>query len=211
MSEAGTVPLSRMRKAVVRTVLASAAIPQYSLEIDLPRDTLEAGRRRLRESAPEASVTDVVHVAVAAALRAHPGANSSYTEAGIVRHASVNLAFIVEVPDGMVTPVIVDAQALEPHEFVAERKRLTAAALDGSLAPAESMSGTFTVSNLGPLGVHRFTAMVLPPQAAVLALGAPAPDGVLTLTLTCDHRVLDGAPAARFLREIADNIEKGTP
>lgn len=200
------VAFSRMRKAIVRTVTASAAIPQYSLEIDLPVDPILQAKDRARIEVPSASVSDIIHQAVSGALAQHPLLNASYTDEGTTLHSAVNLAFIVEVGDGMLTPAIEDAHRLNLAELSSERVRLTAAAMNGALTPDEVLRGTFTVSNLGTLGIHRFNAMVLPPQAAVLAVGAPTPEGRLTVTLSCDHRVVDGAPAARFLREIADRL-----
>lgn len=205
------VPLSRMRKAVVRTVIASAAVPQYSVSLDVPFDTVKAARDRARESVPGASVSDAINLAVIRALQAHPNVNATFTDEGIITHSAINLAFIIEVEDGMVAPAILDAANRSLEELVAERTRLTEAALSGGLRPEELLNGTFTISNLGTLGIHRFNAMVLPPQAAVLAVGAPTADGILTLTLTSDHRVIDGAPAARFLTEIARQLTQETP
>lgn len=197
---------NRMRRAIIRTVTASVAIPQYSLEIDVPIAPIRATVSAARTNCPQASVSDVIHRAVARALVAHPALNASYAEGGTTVHSAVNLAFIVEVPGGMVTPAIPDAGRLDIAALSAERVRLTRAAEAGTLTPAELLNGTFTVSNLGTLGVHRFNAMVLPPQAAILAVGAPTEDGKVTLTLSCDHRIVDGAPAARFLRCVADEL-----
>ena len=194
---------TRMRRAVVRSVLASAAVPQFSVEVDIVATALLQAHRALREQLAQVSVIDLVHRATAEALVEHPGVNASFLDEAAVRHDRVNVGFIVEVADGMYAPAIANADSLALSELAAERRRLTDAALAGRLTPAELLSGTFTVSNLGPLGVHRFTAMVLPPQAGVLALGTPTPAGVLTLTLTCDHRVVDGAPAARFLHAVS--------
>ena len=203
------VALSKMRRAVVRTVMASANVPQYSISVDVPVATVLAACNRARESTPGVSISDIINAAVVQALVAHPRVNSSFTDEGIVQHSAVNLAFIVEVADGMVAPAILDAAPRSMEELASERVRLTASALAGSLRPAELLSGTFTVSNLGPLGVHRFNAMVLPPQAAILAIGAPTEAGFISLTLTCDHRVVDGAPAARFLTEIVGRLAEG--
>lgn len=201
------VALSRMRRAVVRTVTASAAVPQYSVSVDVPVASVLAARNRVAETGARVSISDIIHAAVVRALVKHPNLNASYTDDGIVQHSAVNLAFIVEVDDGMVAPAILDAASLAIGELAAERVRLTESALGGTLRPEELLSGTFTVSNLGTLGVHRFNAMVLPPQAAILAVGAPTDGGLISLTLTCDHRAVDGAPAARFLTEIVQQLE----
>ena len=151
-------------------------------------------------------MSDVNNAAVAQALVAHPNVNAMFGDNEIVQHDEVNVAFIVEVSDGMVTPVIRNAADLSMAELADERIRLTAGALTGRLTPEEMMTGTFTVSNLGPLGIHRFTAMVLPGQAAVLAVGGVNPQGFITFTVSCDHRVIDGAPAARFLNTLVEKI-----
>lgn len=195
-----------MRRAIVRTVTASASVPQYSISIDVLWDDVRAVREHALSQAPGISISDVIAAAVVRSLTAHPHVNSSYTEAGIVQHSKVNLSFIVEVTDGMVAPAIMDAGAKTIGELASERVRLTTAAQAGGLRPEELLSGTFTISNLGMLGIHRFNAMVLPPQAAILAVGAPSRDGLLSLTLTCDHRVIDGAPGARFLSDVARHM-----
>jgi pyruvate dehydrogenase E2 component (dihydrolipoamide acetyltransferase) len=202
------VAFSRMRKAVVRTVTASASVPQYSLAVDVAVAPILRAKEAARDSAPRASVSDVIHSAVVRSLAEHRNVNASFTEQGTVLHSSVNLAFIVEVADGMVAPAIIDADHLDIAGLATERVRLTEAALAGALTPEELLNGTFTVSNLGTLGIHRFNAMVLPPQAAILAIGSPTPGAELTLTLSCDHRVIDGAPAARFLRQVADLLSE---
>jgi pyruvate dehydrogenase E2 component (dihydrolipoamide acetyltransferase) len=206
VTTAAPVAPSRMRRAVIRSVTASAAVPQYSVELDVDLTAVLQLRRRLRADLPRVSVTDLLHRAVAATLPEHPLLNSAFTDDGVVTHAEVNLAFIVEVGDGMLTPTIRGADRLDLAALADERVRLTAAAGAGRLTGEELLSGTFTVSNLGPLGVHRFRAMLLPPQAAILAVGAAGDDRRLTLTLTCDHRVVDGAPAARFLAALGRRL-----
>jgi pyruvate dehydrogenase E2 component (dihydrolipoamide acetyltransferase) len=197
------VPLSRLRRAVVRTVVASAAVPQFTVErtVDVrPVQHLRAaGGRRF-------SLSDALTAATAGALAAHRRLNASWTEEGIVEHGAVNVGLAVAVEDGLVIPAIRGADRRGLGELAAERVRLTAAARAGTLRPDDVFSTTFTISNLGPHGVHRFRALVLPPQAAVLAVGAVV-DGRLELALSCDHRVVDGAPAAGFLAEVADRLE----
>lgn len=197
------VSLSRMRRAVVRTVTASAAVPQFSVEYDVDTAPLVTARDHWRSSGSgTVSVTDLLNAAVARTLPDHPLLTASFSEQGTVVPGDVHVAFIVEVDDGMMTPVLRHADRLSIPDLSVERGRLTAAARGGGLRPEELLSGTFTVSNLGPLGIPRFTAMVLPPQSAVLAVGSATPAGTLTLTLSCDHRVIDGAPAARFLADV---------
>jgi pyruvate dehydrogenase E2 component (dihydrolipoamide acetyltransferase) len=197
------VPLTRLRRAVVRTVVASAAVPQFTVEraadVRAVQHLREAGGRRF-------SLSDALTAATAAALVTHRRLNASWTEEGIVEHGAVNVGLAVAVEDGLVVPAIRDADRRDLADLAAERTRLTAAAREGTLRPDDVFSTTFTVSNLGPHGVHRFRALVLPPQAGILAVGAVV-DGRLELALSCDHRVVDGAPAAGFLAEVADRLE----
>jgi pyruvate dehydrogenase E2 component (dihydrolipoamide acetyltransferase) len=200
------VPLTRLRKAVVRTVVASAAVPQFTVErtvdVRAVQRLREAGGRRF-------SLSDALTAATAAGLAAHRRLNASWTEEGIVEHGAVNVGLAVAVEDGLLVPAIRDADRRSLEELAAERVRLTTAAREGTLRPDDLFSTTFTISNLGPHGVSRFRALVLPPQAAILAVGAVV-DGRLELALSCDHRVVDGAPAAVFLAEVADRLEDPT-
>lgn len=203
--EAGqrVVPLTRLRAAVARTVTASAAIPQFTVEYDVEVAGMSAIRAQLPASV---SYTDMVHAATAQALTRHRRLNASWGEQGIVEHASVNLGFALAVAaqDGIVVPSILDADKLTLPELAERRRSLTGAALEGGLRPADVLYTTFTVSNLGATGVSRFSALVLPPQAAILAVGGARPHGTMTLALSCDHRVVDGLPAAVFLRDVAE-------
>jgi pyruvate dehydrogenase E2 component (dihydrolipoamide acetyltransferase) len=112
----------------------------------------------------------------------------------------------MESQDGLVVPSILDADRLSLAELADRRRALTEAAREGRLKPADVFSTTFTVSNLGPTGVSRFRALVLPPQAGILAVGGTSPRGTMALALSCDHRVVDGLPAAMFLRDVAERL-----
>jgi pyruvate dehydrogenase E2 component (dihydrolipoamide acetyltransferase) len=198
-------PLSRMRRAIVKAMSASAAIPQFSIEMGLGIARLRA----VREQVPadrRPSYVDALVASVARALRDHPSVNASFTDDGIVRHAQRNVALAIALDDGLVSPAIGQADALGIEALAAERRRLTAAAKAGALTPEEVLSATFTISNLGPLGVRRFQALVVPPQAAILAVGGVEQDA-MALTLSADHRVLDGAPAALFLGQVRAQLE----
>lgn len=199
-------PLSRMRRAVAKTVTLSASIPQFSVQVDVPFARVRESLTDARVHVPGASISDVINAAVIDSLREHPLVNSSFTEEGIVAHDQVALSFMVESGDGLLTPVIHNADARTLAELSDERVRLTHLATAGGLTAVDLLGGTFTVSNLGPLGVHRFNALVIPGQSAILAVGAPTAEGVLTLTLSVDHRVVDGAPAARFLSAVGERL-----
>jgi pyruvate dehydrogenase E2 component (dihydrolipoamide acetyltransferase) len=185
---------------------ASALVPQFTVEVDVPLGELAELRARWRSAGRPVSVADVLTAATARALRSHPRVNASWTDAAILEHADINIGLAVAVPDGLVAPAVLRADTLDLPGLAAERTRLTAAARESRLTPEELLSATFTISNLGPFGVSRFRALVVPPQAAILAVGGPRTDGTTTLALSCDHRVLDGAPAAEFLRDLAGSL-----
>jgi len=198
-------PLNRMRKAIAKAMSVSATIPQFGVEMELDVGVLAAAREQIaKERRP--SYADALTASVARALRDHPWVNASITEEGIVEHEDVNVALAVAIEGGLISPVIVAADTRSISELAAERVRITAAAKEGALKPEEILSATFTISNLGPLGVRRFNGLVVPPQAAILAVGA-IEAGRMSLTLSVDHRLIDGAPAALFLGQVREQLE----
>jgi pyruvate dehydrogenase E2 component (dihydrolipoamide acetyltransferase) len=163
--------------------------------------------------------TDLLVKLVAAALVRHPRVNVSWKDGGIVQHADVNVGLAVAIDDGLVVPVIHRADTLGLAEIAARREDVVARAQGGKLRPADIQGGVFTISNLGMFGVDAFNAIVNPPQAAILAVGRiadrvvavngqPAVQPTMVLTLSCDHRALDGARGAGFLGALADLIEE---
>lgn len=201
------IPLTRMRRAIAKAMTASALVPQFTIEVDADLAPVAAARDRLRDAGRTVSVTDFLVVASAQALRAHRRVNASFADDAILEHDVVNVGLAVALDDGLIAPAVFDADALAIDAVAAERVRLTEAARAGTLTVEEVMSATFTISNLGPLGITRFRALVVPPQAAILAVGSTGPDGLACLSLSCDHRVIDGAPAAAFLRAVVDRLE----
>jgi pyruvate dehydrogenase E2 component (dihydrolipoamide acetyltransferase) len=197
-------PLSRLRRAIVKSLNASAAIPQFAVEMVLDAGPLIEARGAVTAE-PRPSYSDAIVASVAAALRDHRSLNASLCDEGIVRHEEINVAFAVALDGGLVSPAIEHAEQHSLRELAAERVRLTEAAHGGTLTPRELLSATFTISNLGPLGVRRFNALVIPPQVAILAVGA-LEQGEIALTLSVDHRVVDGAPAAEFLGQIRSQL-----
>lgn len=193
--------LSPMRRAVAATMTASAAIPQFTLEA---RADASAARRHARDI----SVEDVVIAAAAQALTRHRRLNASFGD-GIEEHPEINIGVAIAVDDGIVAPAVRDADQLTIADIRKERRRLVDAARAGTLRPAELYSATFTISNLGAHRIRRFHALVIPPQAAILAVGALDRRNRLWLSLSVDHRVTDGVPAARFLTDVVDTIEGG--
>lgn len=198
-------PLSRMRKAIAKTMTQSAAIPQFAVEMELDTEKL-AGFRAELPAERRPSYVDALVASVAAALRDHPALNSSLTDEGIIYHDEINVALAIALDEGLISPAITEADKRSIEELAAERSRITAAARVGTLKPKEVLSATFTISNLGPLGVRRFNALVVPPQVAILAVGA-IKDGTMVLDLSVDHRLIDGAPAALFLGQIRSQLE----
>ncbi len=211
--------LSRMRVAIARTVTESwQTIPHFSVTVDVTMDAAEEIRRELKQSGTALSVNDLILKAAALALRKYPRANSSFSNNQIITHEAVNIGSAVSLPDGLLVPVIRGCDTLSLREIGAESRRLVTAARDGRLSEAEMTGGTFSISNLGRYGITSFTAVILPSQAAILAVGAvretvvprkglPYLAQVITLTLSADHRLLDGAYAAEFLKQIRTFLE----
>lgn len=168
-----------------------------------------------KRSSERLTYTDLLVKVVATALRLHPRLNAAWQNGAIVTHDEVNIALAVATPDGLVAPVIPHADDLSLSGIARRRAEMVARAQTGKLRPDDIQSGTFTISNLGMYGVDAFTAIINSPQAAILAVGAlvdrvipvdgqPAVRPTITLTLSCDHRVVDGARGAQFLATVAE-------
>jgi pyruvate dehydrogenase E2 component (dihydrolipoamide acetyltransferase) len=212
---------SGYRRAMAPHMTASAAIPQFTVTRSIRMDGL-AGLRRHLKAAQRAgggvpSVTDFVLRAVALALIEHPRLNARWDDGRIVLFQTVNLGVAVATDHGLVVPVIPGAEALTVGEISDALGTLAGKAREAKLNAADLADGTFTVSNLGPFGVDRFTALVNPPQAAILAVGAMrtvpvwendsvAGRPVIEFTLSGDHRVADGADGAGFLESLARRL-----
>jgi pyruvate dehydrogenase E2 component (dihydrolipoamide acetyltransferase) len=209
------LPLSRNRRAIASLMAASASIPQFGLDAHVDLTELLA----LRKENGRFSVGDAVIRAAALALRAHPELNASFDDDAIVRHGSVNLGVGIIGPEGLIVVVVRDADRLSIGELASERRRLADAAEQEKLRGEEVIGATFVISNLGPAGVARFQALLVPPAAAILAVGAVREHlrlteagvegfSALTLCLTCDHRVVDGLDGARFLEAVTILLEQ---
>jgi pyruvate dehydrogenase E2 component (dihydrolipoamide acetyltransferase) len=208
------IPLTRMRKAIAAAMTRSSSeAPQFSIERDVD---MSAANARRKEAG--ASYTDIVVSAAAKALGAHPRLRSRFDGDAIVEQAGVHVGLAVAVSDGLLVPVIRDADTKDLATLAKDRERLEEGAHAGRLGADALTGAVFSVSNLGSLGVDRFTALVNPPESAILAMGrvrdrVVARDGkaevrpVVTLTLSVDHRVADGADAARFLDDVAKRLE----
>jgi pyruvate dehydrogenase E2 component (dihydrolipoamide acetyltransferase) len=175
--------------------------------------------RASKQTGARVTYTDLLVKLVAATLAQHPRANASWRDGAIARNAEINVGLAVAVDDGLIVPVIHRADTLTLQEIAARREDVVARGQAGKLRPADIQGGGFTISNLGMYGVDAFSAIVNPPQAAILAVGRiadrvvavngqPAVQPIMVLTLSCDHRALDGARAARFLGALADLVEE---
>jgi pyruvate dehydrogenase E2 component (dihydrolipoamide acetyltransferase) len=208
------IPHGAMRKAIAETLQrAKQTIPHFYLTIDVEADKLLALRAELNArpgAESKLSVNDFLLRAAALALGQVPEVNVHYAEDGIKRFAAVGLGVAVAIESGLIVPVIPDAAQKSVWEIGARARTLAARARDRSLTAADLAGGTFTVSNLGMFGIRHFEAIINPPQGAILAVGATrreareAPQGVsfvsvMSVTLSCDHRAIDGAVGSRFL------------
>jgi pyruvate dehydrogenase E2 component (dihydrolipoamide acetyltransferase) len=214
-----TIPLSRLRSAIAKTVAESwRTIPHFSVSADLIMDEAEAVRRQLKGGGIEVSLNDLIVKGVALALGKFPRLNASFAAEAIKLHGEINIGIAVGVPDGVLVPVIPSCQRLPLQEIAAASHRLVDRARSGALSEQEMSGGTFSVSNLGMYGVSQFSAVIYPSQAGVLAVGAvsdavvvrggvPACARLMKLTLSADHRIVDGAYAAEFLAELKDTLE----
>jgi pyruvate dehydrogenase E2 component (dihydrolipoamide acetyltransferase) len=218
------VPLDGMRKTVARRMTDSFRdVPHFPLTIDLEIDRLLEARARLNalleKDGVKVSVNDIVIKAAASALTRVPEANASYTPEGLAMHHHADVAMAVALEHGLITPIIRAAETKGLAQIASESKDLADRARAKKLKPDEFQGGTFTVSNLGMFGIKSFASIINEPQGAILSVGAgekrPVARGdqlavatVMTVTLTCDHRVVDGAIGARFLAAFKAMIEE---
>jgi pyruvate dehydrogenase E2 component (dihydrolipoamide acetyltransferase) len=223
------VPLSNIRKAIARRMSESKReAPHFYLTIDCEVDALVRGRAELNAQlakeqgegeAAALTLNDFLIRAVALALRKVPEANVAYAQDRLRQYSRADVAVAVAVPGGLITPIIFDAANKGVATIAAEMRALAERAREGKLLPAEYEGGTFTLSNLGMFGIREFAAILNPPQACLLAVGAatrrPVVKGdavvsatVMTCTLSIDHRALDGAIGARLLAEFKRLVEQ---
>ena len=220
------VPLSQMRRTIARRMVESVTTtPHFYLTTTVDATDLVAFRTQLLAQAEAAgeplkvSLNDLILRAVAVALRRMPAVNVSFAEQDLIRHAHVNVGIAVATDRGLIVPVIRDADQKSIRQIAGEARDLADRARDGKLQPADYRGGTFTVSNLGMFGIDFFTAVINPPEAGILAIGAVVREPAefqgqvalrerLHLTLSVDHRALDGALGARFLQLLKKLLEQ---
>ena len=223
--ETVVVPLAGMRRTIAERMTASyREAPHITFTVRVDMSGFERVRAQFNARAeaagvPRASVTALIVKAVAWALKRHPYLNSTLRGEEIHLLPEVNVGVAVALEEGLIVPVVREADRKGVAEITAGVHDLTVRAREGQLGPADVAGGTFTVSNLGPFGIEQFTAIINPPQAAILAVGATQPEPVvdeegqvvvrpvMRMTLSADHRVVDGAIAARFLADLREALE----
>jgi pyruvate dehydrogenase E2 component (dihydrolipoamide acetyltransferase) len=221
-AESTLVENSQMRRIIAERLQQSKLeAPHFYLNMDIEIDTMLAARKALNASAPEGvkvSVNDMIIKAAAVALKMVPGANASWEGSHTRLYAHADIAVAVAVKGGLVTPIVSRAEEKGLYAISREMVDLAARAREGKLLPEEFNGGTFTISNLGMYGITSFSAVINPPQGAILAIGAGEPRPVvrngevtvatmMTATLSCDHRVVDGAIGAEWLAAFKQVVE----
>ena len=215
------VPVSQMRKVIAKRLAeAKFSAPEFYLTITVDMDQAVSSRTRINENAPvKISFNDFVLKATALALKKHPAVNSSWMGDKIRVNHHVNIGVAVAVEDGLLVPVVRFADTKSLSQISQEVKEFAARAKNKKLQPADWEGSTFTISNLGMFGMDEFTAIINPPDACILAIssiqqipvvknGAIVPGNVMKLTMTCDHRVVDGATGAAFLQTLKGLLEE---
>jgi len=215
------IPVSQMRKVIAKRLSeAKFSAPEFYLTIIVDMDQAVSSRTRINENAPvKISFNDFVLKATALALKKHPAVNSSWLGDKIRVNHHVNIGVAVAVEDGLLVPVVRFADTKSLSQISQEVKEFAARAKNKKLQPADWEGSTFTISNLGMFGMDEFTAIINPPDSCILAIssiqqipvvknGAIVPGNVMKLTMTCDHRVVDGATGAAFLQTLKGLLEE---
>jgi pyruvate dehydrogenase E2 component (dihydrolipoamide acetyltransferase) len=220
------VQVSQMRKTIAKRLVTSIGpVPTFYLTVDVDMGRVMEARKSinamLEKEGGKVSINDIVLKAVAAALRQHPDCNAQWHDAYIRRFNAVHIGVAVAIEDGLITPVVRNAHLKGIAQIGAEVKELAGRAREKKLMPDEYTGATFSVSNLGMFGIHEFTAIINPPEAGIIAVGGieetpVAVDGQVVVrprmrvTMSCDHRVIDGAQGSRFLQTLKGMLEEPT-
>ncbi len=215
-----TVPVAGMRAAIAKTVSTSwSNIPHYMVTIAIDMQKADALSRKIKESGTKVSINDMIIKASAAALQEFPLMNASFADKNIIMHRDANIAVAIGLDEGVVMPVVKNCQTLSLQEIGAKSRELVALAKEGKLGKEEMAGGTFAISNMGMLGVESFVAIVPPAMSAILAIGMVKDEPVvkdgkvvvarlMRVTISADHRVHDGAYAAKFLGKLKEILEQ---
>jgi len=215
------IPLTPMRKTIGERLQSSKSfIPHFYVQQEINAKSLITAREQLKAFGVKVTFNDFIVRAAALALREHPNLNTGFNsdKGALIQFKTVDISIAVSLPDGLITPILRHADYLNLGQISSEVKRLAAKAKEGKLQPEEYKGGSFTISNLGMFGINDFQAVINPPQCAILAVGgmvdkpvveagAVVPGKVLTLSLASDHRVVDGADAAQFLKTMQKLLE----
>ena len=220
------VPTSQMRKTIAKRLVTSIGpVPTFYLTMDVDMGRVLEARKSinamLEKDGMKVSINDIVLKAVAAALRQHPNCNAQWHDGFVRRFNSVHIGVAVAIEDGLITPIVRDAHAKGIAQISAEVRELVGRARIKRLMPDEYTGATFSVSNLGMFGIHEFTALINPPEAGILAVGGIEETPVVVdggvgvrprmrITMSCDHRVIDGAQGSRFLQTLKGMLEEPT-
>jgi pyruvate dehydrogenase E2 component (dihydrolipoamide acetyltransferase) len=219
--ESKEIPLSAMRRTIAKRLAESIGpIPHFFLTADYDVTALSSMRQQLMEiEGSKISLNDFIVRAVALALRHHPQVNSSWGDEAITQHGEIHVGVAVATPDGLITPVIRNADQKSVADIASEVRALAEKAKNRKLMPNEYQGSTITISNLGAWGIDEFTAIINPPNVAILAIGTASQQPVVVdgqvvvrermkVTMSCDHRVVDGAVGADYLRTLRSYIEQ---
>ncbi len=220
-TEVESRPLSNVRRTIARRLTQAWTVPvfQLTISVDMTRTNELLGKLRAANPSVRITVSDILTKLSAAALMRHRDVNAQFTDDAIQIFPSANIGIAVAAPQGLVVPVITGCERRTIPDIAAARSDVVERARGGKLQTSDLEGGTFTISNLGMFGVEQFVAVLNPPQAAILAVGAtedrvvavdgqPAVRPMLTLTLTCDHRAVDGATGAEFLQTLNASLEE---
>ncbi|ACM20311.1 pyruvate dehydrogenase complex, E2 protein, dihydrolipoamide acetyltransferase [Geotalea daltonii FRC-32] len=212
-------PLSRMRTAIARKVSESwRQIPHFTVMVAVEVGEAEKVYRELKQAGTAVTLNDIIIKAVAATIGKFPLVNASFSQTGIETHDEINIGVAVSLDEGLVMPVIKGCQTLSVREIAARSHEVIDRARNGTIGENELSGGTFSISNMGMLGVEQFSAIIYPPQGAILAVAAAldeavvrggqvVPSRIMRMTLSADHRLIDGAYAARFMAELKRVLE----
>ncbi len=212
-------PLSRMRAAIARTVTTSwQTIPHFTVTVAIDMGEAEKVTRGMKKAGTRVSLNDLLIKAVALTLQKYPQLNASYSADGIVVNPAINIGIAVSLDEGLLVPVLRGCEALSLVEIASQSRELISRARSGTISETEISGGTFSISNLGMFGVDQFMAVILPPQGAILAVGGVndqpvvqkgevVPARIMKATISADHRLIDGAMAARFMGELQKVLE----